>query len=446
MNDFASPIIQAFTQGQQLKRQTEQDLIAAKERAAQLKQQEAQLKRMEQQDKLQLALGTMQIREHLAKAIGEGSMQIPTQQENLPGGVQAPAMSPVAQQLMQPSAVQELPLQNAQVSQAPMQLGQEFAIPETNQVQDPILDLGGMKFDLRQFRGPEETQKAHIQRLLASAGVKAQEAALLEQAKQPFRQAEQTQKDASAMKRVETQTQAQKDIAAANNLVRVQANNAAAAARQAKVEADKAHNDQMYNLAKQRLSIATQKLDADKNAVGDDIAATVDQFKTGVLSKDDVSKVPIKQRNALYRRLQADGVTMLDNKQKAGVADFYMLKEFKDTVRELSDAYSANPILGNDLIGPVADIKNRLKGILEPVGRKFDYKGVLTDKDSERLLGFATSKFTSKAEDLKREQLIDRFIVQKFNAEYPAKSISLQQRRDLAKKAGVSDLIFPEVK
>ena len=126
MNDFAAPIIQAFMQGQQMKRQAQQDVIAAKERDRQLKMQEQQLKRMEQQDKLQLALGTMQIREHLAKAIGEGSMQIPTQQENLPGGVQAPQMSPVAEQLMQPSTAQELPLQDTQVSQAPMQLGQEL--------------------------------------------------------------------------------------------------------------------------------------------------------------------------------------------------------------------------------------------------------------------------------------------------------------------------------
>jgi hypothetical protein len=453
MNDFAAPIIQAFLQGQQMKRQTEQDVIAAKEREKESKRYDAQLKRIEQSDKISNAYNMLQLREHVAKGIGDGS--IITQDP----GLEAQQMGPVGQQLMQMQAPpaqniepaptgQNMPLQEApmQVSQAPMQLGPEFNIGSTGQFRDPIVDIGGIKFDTREFRGPEETQKAHIQRLLATAGVDAQKAALVEQAKFPYRQAAQIQKDKSAMDRVKTQTQAQKDISTANNIVRVQANTEAAAARKVQAEVKKAHNEQMYDLAKRRLGIAVQKLDQNKGAVGNDITATVDQFKAGVLGKDDVSKVPIKQRNALYNRLQSEGVTMLDNKQKAGVADFYMLKEFKDTVRELSNAYSANPILGNDMIGPVADIKNRLKGILEPVGRKFDYKGVLTDKDSERLLGFATSKFTSKAEDLKREQLIDRFIVQKFNAEYPSKSISLQQRRDLAKRAGVSELIFPEVK
>ena len=244
--------------------------------------------------------------------------------------------------------------------------------------------------------------------------------------------------------------QLQADTSTANNAAtndtRIAIAQEAAAARKAEAAAAAAARQQTYELAKQRLNNSLAKLNQDKAAVGEDIEATINEFRTGVLGKDDISKVPLKVRNTLYKKLQESGVTMLSNKQKEGVKDFSMLKMFADMGKELSAAYSANPIFGNDTIGPVANVRGRMEALLDPVGRSLDYKGVLTNDDAKRLRNLTPSKFTSKEEDLRRDAAIRRISTERFNQTYPAGSVSLAQRRNLAKMAGIEEWIFPEVK
>lgn len=445
MNDFAAPIIQAFMQGQQMKRQTQQDVIAAQEREKEAKRYETELKRIEQRDKLANAFNMMQLREHVAKGIGDGS--IVTRDP----GLQAQQMGPIGQQLMQmqPQAdPAQLPLQetSAQVSQEPMQLGPQFNIGSTGQFRDPIIDIGGIKFDAREFRGPEETQKDLMQRLMMGADAKAYGAARVKAAEQPYAQAIEGTRNKGKLAVAQLQADASKANNTATNDARIAIAEEAAAARKAETAAAAIARQQTYELAKQRLNNSLARLNQDKTAVGDDIEATINEFRTGVLGKDDISKVPLKVRNTLYKKLQDSGVTMLSNKQKEGVKDFSMLKMFADMGKELSTAYSENPILGNDTIGPVANVRGRMEALLDPVGRSLDYKGVLTNDDAKRLRNLTPSKFTSKAEDMKRDAAIRRISTERFNQTYPAGSVGLAQRRNLAKMAGIEEWIFPEVK
>jgi hypothetical protein len=222
MNDFAGPIIQAFMQGQQLKRQTEQDVIAAKERAAKLKQQEAQLKRMEQQDKLQVALGTMQIADRLREQVGSGSRTIPT----MPG-MQAPAMGPIAQQLMDASGSPRMPqpemqapdanqnpfdytrtpeqLMRSSLEQIPelqqpanlpellnnpqvaMQLGKEFNIPRASTPEQKMFDAGPFgQIDMSQFPSYEETRARKQGEAISQLGINALGTQMKKAAEEPF--------------------------------------------------------------------------------------------------------------------------------------------------------------------------------------------------------------------------------------------------------------------
>ena len=239
MNDFAAPIIQAFMQGQQMKRQTQQDVIAAQEREKEAKRYADSLKRMEQQDKLQLALARYQIEDRIREQIGSGSRTIPT----MPG-MQAQTMGPVAQQLMdasgsprmpQPemqapdanqnpldytrspeqlmrSSLEQIPelqqpanlpelLNNPQAAAA-MQLGKEFNIPRASTPEQKMFDAGPFgQIDMSQFPSYEETRDRKNAEAISQAGIKGLEAGIKATAaavaNEPFNMA----KDSRAMQR-----------------------------------------------------------------------------------------------------------------------------------------------------------------------------------------------------------------------------------------------------
>jgi hypothetical protein len=62
INDFAGPIIQAFIAGQNVKRQREQDAIAAQDRERQIKEFERQTKRQEAEDKVAATMRRLRLR------------------------------------------------------------------------------------------------------------------------------------------------------------------------------------------------------------------------------------------------------------------------------------------------------------------------------------------------------------------------------------------------
>lgn len=441
MNDFAAPIIQAFMQGQQMKRQTEQDIIAAKERERQTKMQEQQLKRMEQHDKLQLALGTMQLTDYVRKGVGDGS--IVTRDP----GLEAPQMGPVAQQLMQMQPAQDantdpmqswqdmpLPLQQAQGSQAsqvPTQLGEAFNIGSTGQFRDPIVDIGGIKIDTRGFRGKEETEKDFMRRQLQSAEAKAYQVSQQESAKRPFMQAAQAQKDAAAMDRTKLTVGAKALQDETTNKFRT-----------AELELKRNALEQARELGKAKIALGYAK--KAKNAISEEDAQagrgdTIAAFKAGTYTKEDIkSLIPQSGREQFISDLRKAGVTPLNIPQRDLIVPFQQMADFANRAEKISELINKGAFQGL----PGTDADNEMGQLLadtENFGRGTKgMHGVFSDNDIKLLKGAYPSAMPSqhRAESNRNKvNKIKKDLVFKFNETY--KNLPDVEKARIAKETGM---------
>jgi hypothetical protein len=210
MNDFAGPIINAFMQGKQMKRQTEQDILQAEQQKEQLKRQEAELKRLETQHRLQLQLGRMQIENALREQVASGLRKIPRF-----GGVEAPMINPIAQNLAPTSLPEGMPeLVQPQATPPAMLLGQEFAVPEVVDKENAIVDYGEFgKFDISKMTTPQEVLQRQAQEAQLKSQIKLGEVANTEAIKGKVRSTIQAQSDDAAMERAKLQSETQKEVA-----------------------------------------------------------------------------------------------------------------------------------------------------------------------------------------------------------------------------------------
>lgn len=446
INDFAGPIIQAFMQGTQLKRQTEQDKLAGEERLARIKQQEQEMNRMLKRDQLELQRMKMEAEDLVRRQFESGARKMGTEAMPLPGGVAAPKMSPVAQQLLGPSAVQELPLQQVPGQTAPMSLGAEFAIPETNAVQQPIVDLGQLgKIDLRNFRTPQEVMAQRLMEQEAALGLKVKETQAVEGVKSSFRKEEKAADNAAAMARTQVTAGVQKER---NQALSEQAK-ATAEARKQDLELRRKALEQQQKIAQARLSIAYGKArrDAAKDAteIADEQAArveTVDAVRKGVLKKEDIPKlVPMSQRENFYKDLRKAGVVPMDEVQANATRKFQDALNFYRKMDKLKDVLNSSAIegawgtSGNDLAA-------ELLADAEGFGRESkQMKGVLSDKDIERLKGALPSWTPGLDKTVRNQRRVNDLretLKRNFNETF--KTLPKAQRIQLAEETGMMEL------
>lgn len=446
INDFAGPIIQAFMQGTQLKRQTEQDKLAGEERLARIKQQEQEMNRMLKRDQLELQRMKMEAEDLVRRQFESGARKIPTVEMPLPGGVAAPQMSPVAQQLLGPSAVQELPLQQVPGQTAPMGLGAEFVIPETNAVQQPIVDLGELgKIDLRNFRTPKEVMAQRLADQEAALGLKVQETKLVEGVKSGFRKEEKAADNAAAMAR----TQVTAGVQSERNKALSEQAKATQAFRAKQLELQEQRLKQDKQIATARLGVAYAKLSADKskNAVVDEDAAaarveTIEAVKKGILNKDDITKlVPMSQRETFYKDLRRAGVVPMSAEQAKAVGKFQDLVGFYKKMEELRVELDSSVLQGLPTTRAAALAEELMAGA-EGYGRDLqNMKGVLSDKDIDRLKGGLPSWMLSLDKSGRNARRVRDFretLKRNFNESF--KTLPEEQRLRLANETGMLEL------
>lgn len=449
MNDFAGPIIQAFMQGQQMKRQTQQDVIAAQEREKEAKRYMDSLKRMEQQDKLQLSLGRFQIEDMLRKQVGSGDRKIPVEAMQAPGGMQAPQMGPIAQQLMGPSAVQEMPLQEMPGQTQTMQLGQEFALPETNRVQKPIINIPGYgDFDLSQFRGEEETMRRNLMLARQAMGLEGEKTKITEGIKSGFRIAEQAPKDTAAMNRVLTQVGG----TAANLDKTLKQNENQSVRRDAQFEKtyaldqEKAAETARNNRAK--IDLASRKLELASGGSAEDkvhVTSLLKQVENGTLTEEELAKLGAKTNMKVREAALSAGLPIYNTKQLDGKTQFKVLADAYRLSSQLGDAYAKSKILGISIAGSrVKELRSQMDSKMEIIARDVQQaKGVLAVDDLQRAYGSVAGSFLeggSKQANAERLGGLGKTIIDMFDTKYPKTQFSPKQRAQLLSELGLLDI------
>lgn len=445
MNDFAGPIIQAFMQGQQMKRQTQQDVIAAQEREKEAKRYADSLKRMEQQDKLQVSLGRLQIEDILRKRVGSGDLKIPIGDMQAPGGMQAPQMGPIAQQLMGPSAVQEMPLQEMPGQTQTMQLGQEFALPETNRVQKPIINIPGYgDFDLSQFRGEEETMRRNLMLARQAMGLEGEKTKINEAIKSGFRIAEQAPKDIAAMNRVLTQVGG-----TAANLDKTLEQRETSDLRNYDLRVKQYEMQTKQNDARNAILLARANKAANGSDTQNFIANEVlNRIKTGAVVMEDLKTYKPETRALIFNAATDQGIPIYSKVQRDSKNIFFGLGDILDTAKELETAYKGK--FAYDLpFSNVRGVKGRLSSKAETVARNIrEMKNAISDPDMLRVLsGFAQSPLEggSAKENAVRTSDLTKAIRKKFDFTYPKDQFTPEQRLALAEETGLLKL-FEEKK
>lgn len=450
INDFAGPIIQAFMAGQQMKRQREQDVLAQQERERMVKEAERQVKRQEQQDKIDASMRRFQMEDIIRGQMASGTRNIPIVDMPAPGGVAAPQVSPVAQQLMAPSAVQELPLQQVSGVQAPMQLGQEFAIPETQRVQQNILNIPEIgQFDLRQFPSYEDTmQRKMIERSMlgqADITLAGQKAAVEAAAKLP----------------------AQKELEQVRGASRVEAAKVAADVRREVAEGRRALEDkrfeqlvknqnEMTSIARARLNQAraqasTTKADtvsAKLQSEKEILDSALEVAREGNVSREELlSDVPLQLRAKTLAALQTEKVPVLTKKQIEGKAEFASARNLLEEVIALNNQINADGMLAGMPLSKSSAMFEEVKAKTEGLARDFlQMRGVLSNADIERAFGVIVKPtiFKESTTNPRRIETLIKDIGTKFKAAYG--SLPKEKQLQIMRDTGLLKYLAKEVK
>jgi hypothetical protein len=450
INDFAGPIIQAFMAGQQMKRQREQDVLAQQERERMVKEAERQVKRQEQQDKIEASVRRMTMENMLRGEMAAGTRNIPIVDMPAPGGVAAPQVSPVAQQLMAPSAVQELPLQQVPGVQAPMQLGQEFAIPETQRVQQNILNIPEIgQFDLRQFPSYEDTmQRKMIERAMlgqADITLAGQKAAVEAAAKLPAQKELEQVKGASRVEAAKVAADVRREVAEGRR-----------ALEDKRFEQLVKNQNEMTSIARARLNQAlaqasTTKADtvsAKLQSEKEILDSALEVAREGNVSREELlSDVPIQLRAKTLAALQAEKVPVLTKKQIEGKAEFAAARNLLEEVIALNNQINADGMLAGMPLSKSSAMFEEVKAKTEGLARDFlQMRGVLSNADIERAFGVIVKPtiFKESTTNPRRIETLIKDIGTKFKAAYG--SLPKEKQLQIMRDTGLLKYLAKEVK
>lgn len=450
INDFAGPIIQAFMAGQQMKRQREQDILAQQERERMIKEAERQVKRQEQQDKLEASMRRMTVENMLRGEMASGLRNIPIVDMPAPGGVAAPQVSPVAQQLMAPSAVQELPLQQVPGVQAPMQLGQEFAIPETQRVQQNILNIPEIgQFDLRQMPTFEDTMRRRTMEraMLGQADITlaGQKAAVEAAAKLPAQKELEQVKGASRVEAAKVAADVRREVAEGRR-----------ALEDKRFEQLVKNQNEMTSIARARLNQAlaqasTTKADtisAKLQSEKEILDSALEVAREGNVSREELlSDVPIQLRAKTLATLQAEKVPILTKKQIEGKAEFAAARNLLEEVIALNNQINADGMLAGMPLSKSSAMFEEVKAKTEGLARDFlQMRGVLSNADIERAFGVIVKPtiFKESTTNPRRIETLIKDIGTKFKAAYG--SLPKEKQLQIMRDTGLLKYLAKEVK
>lgn len=450
INDFAGPIIQAFMAGQQMKRQREQDVLAQQERERMVKEAERQVKRQEQQDKIEASVRRMTMENMLRGEMASGTRNIPIVDMPAPGGVAAPQVSPVAQQLMAPSAVQELPLQQVSGVQAPMQLGQEFAIPETQRVQQNILSIPEIgQFDLRQFPSYEDTmQRKMIERAMlgqADITLAGQKAAVEAAAKLPAQKELEQVKGASRVEAAKVAADVRREVAEGRR-----------ALEDKRFEQLVKNQNEMTSIARARLNQAlaqasTTKADtisAKLQSEKEILDSALEVAREGNVSREELlSDVPIQLRAKTLAALQSEKIPVLTKKQIEGKAEFAAARNLLEEVIALNNQINADGMLAGMPLSKSSAMFEEVKAKTEGLARDFlQMRGVLSNADIERAFGVIVKPtiFKESTTNPRRIETLIKDIGIKFKAAYG--SLPKEKQLQIMRDTGLLKYLAKEVK
>lgn len=450
INDFAGPIIQAFMAGQQMKRQREQDVLAQQERERMVKEAERQVKRQEQQDKIEASVRRMTMENMLRGEMASGTRNIPIVDMPAPGGVAAPQVSPVAQQLMAPSAVQELPLQQVPGVQAPMQLGQEFAIPETQRVQQNILNIPEIgQFDLRQMPTFEDTmQRKMIERAMlgqADITLAGQKAAVEAAAKLPAQKELEQVKGASRVEAAKVAAEGRREVAEGRR-----------ALEDKRFEQLVKNQNEMTSIARARLNQAlaqasTTKADtisAKLQSEKEILDSALEVAREGNVSREELlSDVPIQLRAKTLAALQSEKIPVLTKKQIEGKAEFAAARNLLEEVIALNNQINADGMLAGMPLSKSSAMFEEVKAKTEGLARDFlQMRGVLSNADIERAFGVIVKPtiFKESTTNPRRIETLIKDIGTKFKAAYG--SLPKEKQLQIMRDTGLLKYLAKEVK
>lgn len=450
INDFAGPIIQAFMAGQQMKRQREQDILAQQERERMVKEAERQVKRQEQQDKIDASMRRFQMEDIIRGQMAAGTRNIPIVDMPAPGGVAAPQVSPVAQQLMAPSAVQELPLQQVSGVQAPMQLGQEFAIPETQRVQQNILNIPEIgQFDLRQFPSYEDTmQRKMIERAMlgqADITLAGQKAAVEAAAKLPAQKELEQVKGASRVEAAKVAADVRREVAEGRR-----------ALEDKRFEQLVKNQNEMTSIARARLNQAlaqasTTKADtisAKLQSEKEILDSALEVAREGNVSREELlSDVPIQLRAKTLAALQSEKIPVLTKKQIEGKAEFAAARNLLEEVIALNNQINADGMLAGMPLSKSSAMFEEVKAKTEGLARDFlQMRGVLSNADIERAFGVIVKPtiFKESTTNPRRIETLIKDIGTKFKAAYG--SLPKEKQLQIMRDTGLLKYLAKEIK
>ena len=439
INDFAGPIIQAFMAGQQMKRQREQDILAQQERERMIKEAERQVKRQEQQDKIDASMRRFQMEDIIRGQMAAGTRNIPVVDMPAPGGVAAPQVSPVAQQLMAPSAVQELPLQQVPGVQAPMQLGQEFAIPETQRVQQNILNIPEIgQFDLRQMPTFEDTMRRRtMERAMlgqAEVAIEGAKAGARAEAEQPFKlgleetKAKGRVEEAKAKATTATALQAQK-FGQAKELEELKARN----------RAKENEIKQQGRIAGIQLAESLRAKRQGKAATAD-IEGTLELFRNGTYTIEDMGKVPGVLRQEVADELKKQNIPVLSRAQATGLGQFKVALSFINKMKELATEIDNNPLSSTmPWISERANLEYSIGADIEQYAKsQKGVTGVLTEGDLLRQKGAiprATPRPNRSGDNWRLIANGEKALKERFLSQY--RNLSDTAKAQLAREVGI---------
>lgn len=450
INDFAGPIIQAFMAGQQMKRQREQDILAQQERERMVKEAERQVKRQEQQDKIDASMRRFQMEDIIRGQMAAGTRDIPIVDMPAPGGVAAPQVSPVAQQLMAPSAVQELPLQQVSGVQAPMQLGQEFAIPETQRVQQPILNIPEIgQFDLRQMPTFEDTMRRRTMEraMLGQADITlaGQKAAVEAAAKLPAQKELEQVKGASRVEAAKVAADVRREVAEGRR-----------ALEDKRFEQLVKNQNEMTSIARARLNQAlaqasTTKADtisAKLQSEKEILDSALEVAREGNVSREELlSDVPIQLRAKTLAALQSEKIPVLTKKQIEGKAEFAAARNLLEEVIALNNQINADGMLAGMPLSKSSAMFEEVKAKTEGLARDFlQMRGVLSNADIERAFGVIVKPtiFKESTTNPRRIETLIKDIGTKFKAAYG--SLPKEKQLQIMRDTGLLKYLAKEVK
>lgn len=439
INDFAGPIIQAFLTGQQIKRQREQDVLATQERERLVKDAERQAKRQEQQDKIAASVRRMEVENMLRAQMASGQRTIPTSEMIAPGGLATPQVSPVVQQLLTPGLQQ--PLQETSTMQTPIQLGREFAIPETQRVQQPMLEVPEIgTFDLSQFPSYEETMR----RRLMERGVEAQLDII--------------KAGAVSKAQAEGKLPAQLEVEDVKNKGRLEAANVKSAAQttqqatrfeqQKELERIRRENRAVEEVQKQQNRVAITKLAESLRSkrkgqeTTEDLEGTLQFFADGTYTTDDMSKVPAPLRQEVTNALKARGIVPLNRTQVTGIGQFKVAAGFIRDMKALASEIERSPTTAALPRTERENLESALLSKIEQYSKaQLGVQGVLTENDILRQKGAMPSAAirTNRTVDNRRRIVAGiRALREKFESQY--RNLPDATKARLVQEAGLEDL------